>query len=66
MKINRINLFIDPKRNTHKKFLYNEVLDFTNKVKVGGEFATNHIKLSGVPENFLKYLEELKINFERR
>lgn len=65
MKIERINLLINPKQNIHKKYLYNEVLDLMNKAKVGGEFTNNHIKINGLPDTFLKFLKEAKIIFER-
>ena len=65
MKVARIGITINPSNNTHKKFLYNEVLNFARKEGLGGEFRTEGIKLPSVPEPLLKFFEESKIVFER-
>lgn len=64
MKINRINVLIPTEQNRHRKYLYNEMLDLMSKHKFGGEFRNSSIKLSSMPEQVLKLLEDLKIKFE--
>lgn len=63
MKIQRINILIQANENKHRKYLYNECLDLMNKNRFGGEFRNESIKLSGMPINLLKVLEDLKIKF---
>ena len=63
MQVERVNVTINPQNNKNIKYLYNYALDFTNKCKVGGEFTNSHIKLNGVPKQFLHFLEELGIKF---
>ena len=65
MKIQRVNILIPSNLNTHRKYLYNEMLDLMNQYKFGGEFKNEHIKLNSAPEIVLKVLEDLKIKFER-
>lgn len=65
MKIQRINILIPSNLNTHRKYLYNEMLDLMNQYKFGGEFKNEHIKLNSAPDVILKILEDLKIKFER-
>ena len=65
MKIQRVNIYIPSNQNTHRKYLYNEMLDLINKNKIGGEFNTHYIKLNGLPEALVKTLEDMKIVFER-
>lgn len=65
MKIPRINIVIPANQNTHRQFLYNEMLDFLNKNKLGGEFTNEHIKFRSMPEVLTTSLEKLGINFER-
>lgn len=66
MKINRINILIPTAQNKHRKYLYNEMLNLMSRNGFGGEIRNESIKLSAMPENLLKVLEELKINFERK
>lgn len=65
MKVNRINILIPSKQNTHRKYLYNECLDLMTKYHFGGEFRNENIKMSSMPETVLKTLNDLKIKFER-
>ena len=72
MKVNRVNnlnkrlnIKIDPKANTHRKYLYNEMVDLMNKGKFGGEIANDYIKLNGIPARLIKYLKKAKIVFEK-
>ena len=65
MKIQRISVLIPACENTHRRFLYNEVLDLARRERIGGEFKTDSIKLSSMPENLLKELEEKGIKFMR-
>ena len=65
LKVQRIDIMINTKENNHKKYLYNEVQEFTNKNKLGGEFRNNYIKLNSVPESLLTILEEAKIIYKK-
>ena len=65
MKVARVNILISPTNNTHKQFLYNEVLDFVRREKVGAEFRTQSIKVNSVPEPLLTVLEKSKIIFNK-
>lgn len=65
MKINRVNVIIPSNQNTHRKYIYNEMVDLMNRYKFGGEFRNEHIKLSSAPEVVLKILRHLKINYEK-
>lgn len=64
MRVHRISVIIPTNQNTHRKYLYNEMLDLMNTGKFGGEFRNEHIKLSSMPDKFLKVLKKLKINYE--
>ena len=63
--INRINILINTHANTHRTYLYNEMMDLSRKYKFGGEFGRDYISLKSMPETALKILEELKIKFEK-
>lgn len=65
MKVNRVDIKIDPSLNKHKKYLYNEALELMQTHKFGGEFANSHIKMNGVPEPVLELLNKAKIVFEK-
>lgn len=61
----RLNIKIDPKANTHRKYLYNEISDLMSKGKFGGEFARDYIKLNDMPAKFIRVLKKAKIVFEK-
>lgn len=66
MRIQRIDINIPNNHlNKHKQYLYNNVMDFVNEVKIGGVFSNQGIKLNQVPEHALKLLQDAKIFFER-
>lgn len=64
MKVNRINIVVPTALNKHRKYLYNEMLDFMQVNKLGGEFRNEHIKVNSMPEPLLNILKELQIIFE--
>ena len=61
----RVNISIDPKANTHRKYLFNEISDLMSKGKFGGEFARDYIKLNDMPAKFIRVLKKANIIFER-
>ena len=63
--VNRINILIPANINQHKKFLYNEVLDFAQREKLGGVYSNEYIKINTMPENLLEVLKKLKIKFTK-
>ena len=65
MRVNRVDIIIPRKLNTHKEYLNNELLSFVRTQKVGGLFTNDFVQLNSVPENLLKILENLKIVFNK-
>lgn len=64
MKVSRLDVVIPTNLNKHRKYLCNEMLDLMNKNHFGGEFRNETIKLSSMPKQLLKILDDLKIKFE--
>lgn len=65
MKINRVDINLPRKGNYHKPFFYNDALDFMKTAKVGGTISNDGVKMSGVPVNLLKLLNQAKIYFNK-
>ena len=65
MKVNRINVVIKRADNLHRPYLYNEMLDLMQIHKFGGEFKTDSIKLSSMPEVLTRILDKLKIIYSK-
>ena len=66
MNIPRINVIIDPNKNLHRVFLYNEMLDFLKENHLRGTFNTGgYIRFDSMPVDLLKVLNNLKIEYKK-
>ena len=70
MKINNIDstnfcakAYIRCAENQKHEYLYNEILNLTNKYKIPANFRTEDIDLPSVSTDILKTLNKLKIKF---
>ena len=66
MKVDRIDILINPLYNTDKKYLYNDIYDIVKQEKIGAEFNPSYIKLYQVPRELIKKLNEFNISFKRK
>ena len=65
MKVNKIDVVILPKQNTHKKYLFNDVLDVVRTEKLSCEFNPNYIKLYNISDRVLEILNKLNIELSK-
>lgn len=65
MKVNKINILINPKYNNNK-YLYNDIYDAVVQNKLGAVFNPNYIELNYVPEDVIIYLKNMGIKFTER
>ena len=66
MKVDKVDILINPMQNTNRKYLYNDVYDIVKQNRLGAEFNPNYIKLYQVPRELIKKLNEFNISFKRK